>query len=110
MSGKSLEACPSKGISISYGDVLGFLSLGCVMENMWLMAQEMGIGFQVMSVFGSTSVEKKVKRILNIPEYMKIAFAWRLGYPISGPSKYFRVRRDIETLAHHNRFENRDFD
>jgi nitroreductase len=94
----------------SVGDTLGFISLGCIMENMWLMAQELEIGFQVMSVFGSTSVENEVKRILNIPEYMKIAFASRLGYPISEPSKYFRVRRDIETLAHHNGFENKGFD
>jgi len=94
----------------SVGDVLGFLSLGCVMENMWLVAQEMGIGFQVMSVFGGNAVESEVKKILEIPEYMRIAYAVRLGYPISGPSKYFRVRRDIETLAHHNRFENRDLD
>ncbi len=29
----------------SKGDVLGIMSLGCVMENMWLMAQSLGISF-----------------------------------------------------------------
>ena len=90
----------------SEGDVLGFISLGCVMENMWLMAQALGIGFHVMSVFSGDSVEQEVKRILEIPEYMKIAYAVRLGYPIYEQSKSPRVRRDVKDLAHHNLFGN----
>jgi nitroreductase len=88
----------------SEGDVLGFISLGCVMENMWLMAQSLGIGVQIMSVFTGDSVEKDVKKILEIPEYMRIAYAVRLGYSASKPSKFLRVRRDVIDLAHHNRF------
>ncbi len=91
----------------SIGDVLGFISLGCVMENMWLMAEKLGIGFQIMSVFSGDGVESEVKKILEIPEYQKIAYAIRLGYPISKPSKSLRVRRDIAEFAHHNRFGNR---
>lgn len=67
----------------SEGDVLGFISLGCVMENMWLMAQSLGIGLQILSVFSAYPVAKEVKRILNIPEYMNIAYTIRLGYPVS---------------------------
>jgi nitroreductase len=93
----------------SEGDVLGFISLGCIMENMWLMAQELEIGFQIMSVFGGNTVEKDVKKILEIPEYMRIAYAVRLGYPISKPSKFLRVRRDINRFIHYNRFENKGF-
>jgi len=93
----------------SEGDVLGFMSLGCVMENMWLVAESLGIGFQIMSVFGADSVEKEVKKILEIPEHMRIAFAVRMGYPASAPSKFLRVRRDVVELAHHNRFGSRDF-
>ncbi len=52
----------------SEGDVLGLISLGCVMENMWLMAHVLGIGFQVMSVFSGDLEEEKVKKILEIPE------------------------------------------
>jgi nitroreductase len=90
----------------SEGDVLGFISLGCVMENMWLMAQSLGIGVHILSVFSGDNVEKEVKRVLHIPEYMKVAFAARLGYPVSRPAKHLRVRRDIEMFAHHNLFEN----
>jgi nitroreductase len=79
------------------------------MENMWLMAQPLGIGFQIMSAFSGNSVEHEVKKILEIPEYMRIAYAVRLGYPISKPSKFLRVRRDVIGLAHHNRFGKKDF-
>jgi len=88
----------------SEGDVLGFLSLGCAMQNMWLMAQSLGIGLQIMSVFSGNVVEKEVKRLLGIPEYMQIAFASRLGYTVPTGFKYVRVRRDVEDFAHHNKF------
>jgi len=85
----------------SEGDVLGFLSLGCVMENIWLTAQSLGISMHIMSAFGG--VQKELKKILNIPEYMEFGFACKLGYPIS-EKKYLRVRRDIGSFIHHNRF------
>jgi nitroreductase len=91
----------------SEGDALGFMSLGCIMENMWLMAQELGISVQIMSVFGGNTVEQDVKKILEIPEFMRIAYAVRLGYSISKPSKFLRVRRDIDGFAHYNRSGNK---
>ena len=91
----------------SEGDVLGIMSLGCVMENMWLMAQSLGIGFHILSVFSGIPVEKEVKKILNIPEYIKIAFAARVGYPRSARANYLRVRRDVKDFMHHNRFGNK---
>jgi nitroreductase len=91
----------------SKGDVLGMLSLGCLMENMWLTAASLEIGFQVMSVFSGEAVEKKVKALLGIPEDMGIAYAIRLGYPLHKPPEYLRVRRDMEGMTHHNRYESR---
>jgi nitroreductase len=73
------------------------------MENMWLMAQSLGISLQILSTFAAPPVEKQVRQILNIPEPLKIAFTCRLGYP-TGATKYLRVRRDIEDFAHHNKF------
>jgi nitroreductase len=98
---------PKKRAPASEGDVLGMMSLGCVMENMWLVAQSLGIGFMIMSVFSADSIENEVKRVLNIPENVKIAYACRLGYPVSASAKYLRVRRDVEDFTHHNRFGNR---
>jgi nitroreductase len=91
----------------SEGDFLGIISLGCVMENMWLMAQSLGIAFHIISDFGENPVEKETKKILNIPEYMKLAFGCRLGYPISKPYKRLRVRRNVKDFTHHNQFGNK---
>ena len=88
----------------SEGDVLGFIGLGCAMENMWLVAQSLSIGCQIMSVFSGNAVEAQVKQILDIPERMKIAFAARMGYPVATAFKYVRVRRDVADFAHHNRY------
>jgi nitroreductase len=93
----------------SEGDVLGFISLGCVMENMWLMAQSLGVSVHILSVFSQDTVEKEVKRLLHVPKYMKVAFAARMGYPLSKPARHLRVRRDIEMFAHHNQFGNSMF-
>jgi nitroreductase len=93
----------------SEGDVLGFISLGCVMENMWLMAQSLRISVHILSVFSGNVVEKEVKQILSIPDYMKVAFALRIGYPASKSAKHLRVRRDLETFMCHNRFGNKGF-
>jgi len=98
---------PQKRAPASEGDVLGFMSLGCVMENMWLMAHSLGISLQILSSFAASPVEKQVKKILGIPEWLKIAYTCRLGYP-TGLSKYIRVRRDIADFTHHNKFGNRD--
>ncbi len=94
----------------SEGDVLGFMSLGCVMQNMWLMAQSLGISLQILSAFSAYPVAKEVKRILGIPEHMNIAFTLRLGYPASQPAKYLRVRRDVGEFTHHNQYQNTGID
>jgi len=87
----------------SEGDVLGMMSLGCVMENMWLMAQSLGIGFHIQSVISADDVEREVKRILAVPDPFKIGFAVRLGYPTT-PATYLRVRRDVTDFTHRNQF------
>ena len=94
----------------SQGDVLGSISLGCVMQNMWLMAQSLGVNLQILSRFSEEPVEKEVKQILDIAEHMNIAYAIRLGYPVSAPAKYLRVRRNVEAFAHHNRYGNNGID
>jgi hypothetical protein len=40
---------------------------------------------------------------------MKVAFAFRIGHPVSKPAKHLRVRRDLEMFTYHNRFENKGF-
>jgi nitroreductase len=92
---------PGKRAPASEGDFLGIISLGCVMENMWLAAQALGIGFQIVS---SLSSEPEVKSILGIPDDLAVAFSCRLGYPAAEPANYLRVRREVQDFTHHDRF------
>jgi len=109
----TMQSCPvvmivvydtRKRAPASAGDFLGIMSLGCVMQNMWLTAEELGIGMQIMSVFSAGGVEEELRQILSIPESFDIAFACRLGYPSVQPGPYLRVRREIRSLSHRNRF------
>jgi nitroreductase len=95
---------PKHRAPASEGDFLGIISLGCALENMWLMANSLGIGFQVLSSLSSVPVEKELKKILNIPKNLKIALTCRLGYPKNEPHKYLRVRRDLEDFTHFNKW------
>ena len=90
----------------SHGDVLGFMSLGCLMENIWLMTQSLSIGLQILSAFSAPPAETDIKKLLGVPDYMKIAYTIRLGYP-KNATNYLRVRRDIKDFTHHNQFGNR---
>ena len=101
---------PDKRAPDSEGDFLGHIGLGCVLENMWLMAYSLGIGLQVISILNREPAEREVKRVLGIPESFKIAFAFRLGYALPAPTKYLRVRREVEDFTHRNRFGNRSLD
>jgi len=98
---------PSRRAPASEGDFLGIMSLGCVMQNMWLTAYSLGIGFQILSSLSADKVEGEVKRILGIPACLTIAFTARLGYPLSSPA-YLRVRREIEDFAHRNHYGNKE--
>lgn len=99
---------PRKRAPDSEDDALGMIGLGCVLENIWLMAQHLGIGARVLSQFGQSGVEEETKRLLDVPDHMRIAFGLRLGYPFTKHVKGMRVRREMGDLAHHNRYGVRD--
>lgn len=98
---------PLRRAPASEDDFLGIISLGCVMENMWLMANSLGIGLHVMSVLSNDPVEKKLKTLLGIPDQLKLAFSCRLGYPLKEEENYLRVRREVKDFAHHNSYGNK---
>jgi nitroreductase len=98
---------PRQRAPASEGDFLGIMSLGCVMENMWLMASSMGIGLHILSSLAAGPAERELKHLLDIPANLKVAFTCRLGYPTQQPGTYLRVRRDVEDFTHHNRFGRR---
>ena len=108
----SMQDCPCLLLTLydsgrrapaSEGDVLGFMSLGCVMENMWLAAQSLGLGLQILSVFSSEPVEREMRHLIGFPDRLKIAFAARLGYPASVRDD-LRVRRAVGDFVHRNAY------
>ena len=92
---------PSKRAPASEGDFLGIISLGCLMENLWLEAEALGLGVQIVSSLADAAA---LKDILGIPEDLRVAFSVRLGHPVSEPVDYLRVRRDVEDFTFHNRY------
>lgn len=99
----------SKRAPGSERDLPGHIGLGCVMENMWLMSEALGIGFRVLTVFSDSPVEREVKKVLHAPTQMKVAFACALGYPVA-PSNgaHARVRRDLEDFVYSNEYGRKD--
>lgn len=109
--GETMRSCPvvlivvydtRKRAPASEGDVLGLISLGCVLENMWLTAQSLGISLQVMSAFSAADTVTELHKMLSVPAYMEIAYACRLGYPAATPGRYLRVRRPPGRFIHRN--------
>jgi len=92
---------PRRRAPASEGDVLGMISLGCLMQNMWLVASSLGIGFHVQSSLSGRRVEADVKALLRIPDPLRIGFACRIGYPARNP-EYLRVRRDVSDFVYRN--------
>jgi nitroreductase len=93
---------PSRRAPASEGDFLGIISLGCLMENVWLEAASLGLAVQIVSSLANAA---SLKEILGIPEDKRVAFSCRLGYPLEEPAEYLRVRRDVEDFTHFNRYE-----
>ena len=94
---------PSRRAPASANDFLGIISLGCAMENMWLMANSLGIGVHIVSSLSGNRVKKKIMKLLKVPDNFTIGFTMRLGYPVT-PVNYLRVRRDKEDFTHYNGF------
>ncbi len=101
---------PGKRAPASEGDTLGFMGLGCLMQNLWLSAHSLGLSLHILSTFGNAAVEKEVKKMLRMPTHLKIAYACRLGHPRAKPKELLRVRRDIRDFAHHNMYEMKGVD
>ena len=94
---------PSRWAPASEGDFLGIISLGCVMENMWLMASAMGIDFHIISSLSNAPVEGQIKKLLGIPIHLRLAFSFRMGYA-ERPVETLRVRREVQDFTHANHY------
>lgn len=87
----------------SPGDFLGAVSLGCVLENMWIAAHAAGLDAQVVSAVSASTVEPTVRHILAVPEPWRVAFAIRIGHALA-ESQLPRVRRAPANFVGRNAF------
>jgi len=94
---------PTQRAPASEGDMLGMISLGCVLENMWIAAHAQRLDVQVVSAFAAVDAEPAVKRLLAVPEPWRIAFALRIGHALSAKPA-LRVRREPALFTGRNRF------
>ncbi|MHA1386726.1 MAG: nitroreductase family protein [Candidatus Helarchaeota archaeon] len=87
----------------------GIISIGGVMQNIWLAANDLGISAQLISgqLMNSDSVNK-IKRILKIPDKKyRLMLMFRLGYEKKF-GKYGTVhRRELKDFVHLNHFGNK---
>ena len=97
---------PHKRAPDCAGDALGLISLGCVLQNLWLTAHALHVAMQVLGVFSTPPVEAQMRRLLDIPERLQIAYSCRLGYPLQ-TGDYERVRRPIGEFTSHNGYHYR---
>ncbi|MCL2880884.1 MAG: nitroreductase family protein [Treponema sp.] len=95
---------PARRAPASEGDFLGVMSLGFMLENLWLMAEAHGVGLHIVSAFGNEPLSGKVKKLLNIPPALNITLGIRLGYPVDDDHR-LRVRRDVKDFVSYNRYK-----
>lgn len=94
---------PTRRAPASEHDLLGKISLGCVLDSMWLAAQAVHLDVQVVSAFASEQAEPEVRRVLRVPSPWQVAFAMRFGHALARPVTP-RVRRSVEAFLGRNRF------
>ena len=81
----------------------GLMSLGCVLENVWLAADALGLAAQMISSVANEATAAAIRRVLAIPDRLAIAYALRIGMPLA-PTPTPRIRREISAFVHHNRY------
>ena len=94
---------PNQRAPASEGDFLGVMSLGFMLENVWLMATAQGLALHIISAFGNEPLSSEVKKMLDIPSSLQITLGVRLGYPLKDTHR-LRVRRDVKDFVSFNKY------
>lgn len=93
---------PNREEPTTNGNFNGIMSLGFMLENLWLMANAQGVGVRIVSAFAGEPMESKVKEMLSIPSSLKIAIGCFLGYTDGEENNNFRVCRDVDNFVYLN--------
>jgi nitroreductase len=72
-------------------------SIAHCMENMWLKATELGLGFRLISVFESMGKNEELCRLLSLKKGTHALNGCAIGYPLAKPEN--SVRPDIHEIT-----------
>jgi len=91
--------------SAKVGPFEGYLiDVAIAIENMVLTAWDLGIGSCWIGAYS----EPGLKRLLGIPDKLRVASLLTLGYPAEKPA--VKRRKRLEEIVHRNRYSNRSLD
>ncbi|MHA1276070.1 MAG: nitroreductase family protein [Candidatus Helarchaeota archaeon] len=86
----------------------GIISIGAVMQNIWLAANDLGVSVQLVSgqLMNPNSADK-IRAILHIPKNQyRLMLIMRLGYEGKFGKYGTSIRRDLKDFVHLNWFSN----
>jgi nitroreductase len=88
---------------VSRSEEVRYASIYPAVQNLMLAAHALGLG-TCLTVHGSTATrgEPEVKKILGVPDHVKIACLVYVGYPVVRLGR--PKRRPIENLTHYDRW------
>ena len=75
------------------------VDVAIALQNMVIAAEALGLGTCWIGHF----IEDEVKRILRIPDYMRVVAMITLGYPAERPGP--RPKKSLEELVRHDTYE-----
>ena len=86
-------------------DVKGlyFSSMANAFLQMITAAASLGLGSQYVSLASTPMMEKKIKEMLNIPQYMKIYDAAAIGYRAYEPRQ--KYTRELDEIIHFDKYD-----
>lgn len=78
-------------------------SVAAAVQNMFLAAAALGLGMAWLSGFAERRMGKKLRRLLKVPEPLRLMGGFPVGYPKRAPGKKFR--RPLPDLVHTNTYD-----
>lgn len=87
--------------------LISLISVGAALQNIRLAAKTLGVGCQDLArPIDTVEGEKRLKRILRVPERFKVVSVMRLGYLKPGAAHPYKsnFRRPLKSLIHFDAF------
>ena len=88
----------------SMDDHLQQISMGCVLQNLWLACVASGLGLTMMTVLSDRATEQRLRQILRIPENTRLGFTCAVGHSVDNSVPAVTVRRTLDQFVHRGKY------